>query len=591
MSCRRPYEIDMDDMTDSRSEADCMTSFESGRLEQAPAWAGLALAFFIGLAYAFFLFGKDVVLGVAPYWRLPVGISGGDQDMRVMISGYEWFVQSPWTWPILDISRAVGSHKSNAVLYDCIPIVALLGKIWKSLAGSIINPYPFWVTSVFAGNALAMAAFVRMLGQRSWLAMTIAGIFGTLSPEVHMRYGHMALGAQWIVVCALTTYVWFYRNRHLIRHMVLIFAGLCALSVSVHIYFYPMVASIAGAATLQAVFDRRLSLLPALAALIVFVAAGVVPLWVFGALGTSAIYVDASGFGRDSMNVLSPFWPQTSGLFRWTGIYVLSRGIIEGVPGQYEGYSYLGGGVLLLLVVATWRERRSFASAVTKHAVLIAVLIFLTVWALSNRVYLGQFLVASYPVPEFLDRTMFAWFRSSGRFFWPVGWLVVGLAVAFGLRGLRPRYALTIGVLAVVLQAVDVAPWWDRLHGLVRSPVVSTIGSQEDREAIHKAIAAYGRITVLPSAACMGWAADNRRSISAAIEIQLMASRQNAMMPDAFTGRSVPHCSAQENDSIMRIARGGALVVFRAQVPSARVVGVRRMLSCKKIALGFICGP
>ena len=62
----------------------------------------------------------------------------------------------------------------------------------------------------------------------------------------------------------------------------------------------------------------------------------------------------------------------------------LTRGSIGGTQGQYDGFDYLGGGVLLLLGVVLWRDARHILLASKRQVGLVIVLFLLTIWALSN---------------------------------------------------------------------------------------------------------------------------------------------------------------------------------------------------------------
>ena len=74
-------------------------------------------------------------------------------------------------------------------------------------------------------------------------------------------------------------------------------------------------------------------------------AACVVPVIVFVTLAGTLGGGD-KGFVTYSMNLLSPFWPQRSGLFG------ADLPVIDATGGQYEGFCYLGAGSLLLLIAA-----------------------------------------------------------------------------------------------------------------------------------------------------------------------------------------------------------------------------------------------
>jgi hypothetical protein len=150
-------------------------------------------------------------------------------------------------------------------------------------------------------------------------------------------------------------------------------------------------------------------------------------------------------------------------------------------PGQlYEDQSYLGLGVIGIILSALWLDRKNLVKRVLRSPALMLVLLGLYVFALSSDVYLGATRVYHYP--DWLAEPLFAsplsQFRASARFFWPVGYALLfwGLAVI-----LRRRWAVPVLAALLILQWVDLprpftprpagytqafnpdAPAWDRL--------------------------------------------------------------------------------------------------------------------------------
>jgi hypothetical protein len=512
-----------------------------------PASITTLLALGIGLAYAVILLGPAGASGAAPFWELPIGLLGGTLDIRNAIAGYWWFVQDAWRWPLLAVAKPNWPIGANAELFDFIPIVGLFGKLLFTGFGWAVNPYSWWVTACFALNGAALAVLVSTLGQRSLLAAVLAGAFGAMAPVVQHRFGHMSLMAHWLPVAALACYFHKRESRPGARADAGLI-GLCLLACFVHLYLYVMTAAIAAAACLQAVFDQRASLWRGAWVLTGIVLAGVVPLWAFGLLGGWGLADISGDFDRYSMNLMSPFWPQTSGLFRWTGIYWLTRGSIGGTTGQYEGFDYLGGGALLLLGVAlgdlVLHRPRVLVAALHRHTVLTMALAVLFIWAVSDRVYVGPYLVFSYQPPGWLATTVLSWFRSCGRFFWPIGWLLVAIGLTSGLGVLRPGPRVALAVLALALQWADVAPWRARFAALFDTPPQSAFGSRQDAARIARAIGQAGAVIVVPPVFCSSDGDDFASPFNvAAVELQLLAARANARMGALYLSRMHADCA------------------------------------------------
>ena len=498
----------------------------------------LILSGAIGLAYALVLFGPDMLMGDASFWRLPSGISGGSNDIREALCGYWWFIQDAWRWPLLAMTAPDWPAGANAGLFDVAPAVALTGKALCSLTGACVNPYPAWIALCFALNAVALTLVVAGIRGEIDLPGTVAASgLAAMAPMIHMRFGHLALMAHWPPLFMLALY--FRAGPGGIRYRTTL--GLCTLAALTNVYIYVLTAAIGAAIPTRALLARRAGIVPCALMILGLAACGGITLWALGMIGDGALAQVPEAHAGFSMNLLSPVWPQTSGLFRLTGIAALSLPMLMGTSGQYEGYCYLGAGGLLLGLVAlivAWRDLRA---AFRPHAALILVLAVLTLWALSDHIYAGPVLVASYPMPGWMERTVLAWFRSSGRMFWPAAWLMLVLAIAGVLARVRPPVARLLIALALAAQWIDVAPWRGEIARAM-TPRPSVFG--DDARAVEDLIRRTGAVEVSPFFACAsaryGFLSDQT---AAAMEVQLMAARGNARMSDVYLARGEADCA------------------------------------------------
>jgi hypothetical protein len=173
--------------------------------------------------------------------------------------------------------------------------------------------------------------------------------------------------------------------------------------------------------------------------------------WLLGGLAATAVLMGimgyggsamaATGYGLYSMNLLAPFCDG-----RLYSCYVDATG------GQYEGFNYLGAGVLGLgvLLGAGWlvRGAQGIGATLRTYPALILLALGFTLYAVSHRVYFGSTLLFEWPLPRRLE-DLFNIFRASGRFFWLVSYLLTFVLLAQLLRQYRP--AVVLGVLAVLL--------------------------------------------------------------------------------------------------------------------------------------------
>jgi hypothetical protein len=552
---------------------------------RSPAVAVL-IALLVGATYGLAIFGTEFALGHAAFWDLPAGIQGGALDFRQVLSGYFWFAQAPWGWPLLHVPQANPPVGVNGYLFDFVPLVALLSKTISKVTGYVLNPYPAWIVANFALNAASVAVLVRSFGQRSLLAAVLAGGLGAMMPLLHHRFGHIGLSAHWPFVLSLAVLVMNRSDAPSAQSAARLSSALTALSASMHMYVFAFSAIIGLTTIIQSIIHRKLSPVSASMAVIVLLLPAFALLWLFGFFAAKGLTEVSHPFGYFSMNLVSPFWPATSGIFSQTGLFMFTRGSIGATGGQYEGYAYLGIGTLLLLAFALLRNAAELPSLVKRYWVFALLLTALTFYALSNTIYVFYIKLISYPVPAVLERTVLGWFRAGGRFFWPVAYTLVALAVAGALLRLRPRAAVPLAVTVLLLQWADLSLWRDKLRDVTAAPRASAFGDQATWVA--ETIGRVGAVAVMPHLFCSAAGADyGRKENVATLEVQLIAARTNAMMSDVLVARGNRPCS----EELPQITRPTVLFVLEEWRHRPEVVSLTTMMSCRDVPLGLICSP
>lgn len=565
-----------------------------GRRDIGPATACL-LAGLIGFVYALVLLGPGFLDQHSIYWQRPVGLAGGPYDMKNNLAGYFWVLQETWRWPLLWLSNVDTPDGMNAYQFDSMPGLTLIAKVLRSLSLGTHNLYPAWIIAALVLNAVALVSLVRALGQRGLLATILAACLGILAPAVHFRYGHSALMAHYFPIFALAIYFHARDPAERPRRHIAMLLVLCFVLATINLYMYVMTAAIAAAAFLQFAVERRITLVACATSIAVLLLVAFVPTWAFGALDDPNLRAVTVPFGYNSMNLMAPFWPQSSGLLRWTGLYAFTRGSIGATAGQWEGYTYLGAGALLLIGVATALRLGALPGQIRRHWVLAAALLLLTLWAISNHIYAGSVLLLTYPVPSVLENTVFAWFRASGRFFWPMGWMLTALGVVVVIGSLRPRMALTAAAAAILLQVADVSYMANQIADMVRHPAPSRFGSQDNVDRIVREISARGRLVVLPSFSCRPdpYSLANTDVQVATLEVEYLAARANADVRHPKGSRPAYECEEERTKDLAQLVGNGVLVAIPFAGEGDRTAEARRALSCWQAEIAWICtaGP
>jgi hypothetical protein len=92
--------------------------------------------------------------------------------------------------------------------------------------------------------------------------------------------------------------------------------------------------------------------------------------------------------------------------------------------GDHEGFNFLGIPVISLLILSILNFKKGVLNFSRKNYIPILIIsLLLLMFALTNKIIFNEILLITYPLPSFI-KNFFATFRSSGRFFWPVLYII-----------------------------------------------------------------------------------------------------------------------------------------------------------------------
>jgi hypothetical protein len=220
-----------------------------------------------------------------------------------------------------------------------------------------------------------------------------------------------------------------------------------------------------------------------------------VTLWMLGSFTGEISYL-TSTLGQFSFNLNSFFDSMDTGLF---------FPALKSFPDQYEGYAYLGAGILTLLAIAvsglirTCLPSRRFSLRRHKKTLFCAALICLAavIVAASPTVTWGQTVLITYPLPSVVHKVWDA-FRSSGRFSWICIYFIFLFAVCAGAGTAMPRIKTGILAVCLALQLMDLSPLLKERHDWL-SPVLEYYGpAQSGSWDAFREIGALRHVLVYP---------------------------------------------------------------------------------------------
>lgn len=530
-------------------------------LQARPTWLLFALSGAIGLVQSFSLLPISLIAGTGSFWSFPEGtIPNSMNDMAAALVGYTYLQHAPWSIPLLYAPQLGIPTGINVFWLDAVPWVDLVGKAIFSLFGTSPNLLGVHLFLSLALPGVAMTAVLSAAGERSLLAVGAGAIFADSAPWLLFRWGHIADFAQYLLIGSLALYVVALRSPRF-RYLQKLWLGLLVFTLLTNIYLTAMVAIFWLGSELQRGIDGNTPWrsLCQNACIVVGCLGGVMLL--MGMLTPDLRYAGSHEYGMYSFNMLSPVIPQRSGFFP------AFRNVVVGTRDQYEGFAYLGAGTLLLVCAAGQDFATWIRSNWRRHIALIALLSLSLLFAISNKVYVGRFLVVNVPLPHALEY-MLGTFRSSGRFFWPIGYTILAAALLANLRSShRVRSTLFIFA-ACCIQLLDTMP----LREAIAQTADATVQPLLPRSKITALVSTSTAVMVFPSFGCVDEAVASGRITPdqavplwrANMELQLAAARADVPTNSVYQARVAANCVAEVAQEAMMPPPGVLYVYLRS---------------------------
>jgi len=409
-------------------------------------WPALAAA---GLGFVWFvkLCGFDTLNPLNTVWMFT-------GDWRQHWLGFLFFQRAPWAFPLGSLPSLHYPIGTNVGFTDSNPLLSILVKPFAGVLPAEYQLIGPWLALCFVLQGYMGAKLASVVAKDSVMQMLGGGLF-VVSPVLFARLGHDTLCAHWVLLALLYLGLREYPDRSRAQRAPWFVVGVVMVAAGVHPYLAAMTWVLALAVLIRL---WRSKLLTATRTVLWMLAAtaGLIGVWaVVGYLGNNA--PDGSGgFGLYPADLLALFDPRE---------YSHLMPPLPSIPGEWEGVGFLGvGGIAAMLagLVALVRQRPSRRPGV---GVVAVACLLLAIYALSSSIKYGGEEVAN--VQRLYDPLMplVKPFRSSGRFIWPLHYLVL----TFGLWGVtrvfgrdRTRPGIVFLSLAVVVQAADVKMdrWW-----------------------------------------------------------------------------------------------------------------------------------
>lgn len=375
-------------------------------------------------------------------------LARGDGAYHVLARNFaQW---DGWHFPLSRIDNYFWPVGTSAVFTDANPWITL---VTKALLSRDAPPLQFvgpWLALCFALQGWFGARLIGVITNDRVLRALGGGLF-VVAPVLAYRIAHEALCAHWILLLILEVALTPAdpEDPGLSRRLLGAGAAVFAFAAGVHPTLLAMALPLGLVAAVRHVRNAgRLG-----AVLAATMLAGPLLVWfVLGSISRN-VQTETFGFGHFSANVLSLVDPLTTE--RSTILGPLPHG-----DGQYEGFGYLGVGVLALLGVAGVTRMVSPAAGRTRpwfgrwEWAVFAAAGASALFAFSSRVMVGQHLLVDLSRAYVPLHAVANAFRSSGRFIWPLHYVLVMVSV-LGVVRVRSDWARAMIATALVVQLLE----------------------------------------------------------------------------------------------------------------------------------------
>ncbi len=421
-----------------------------------------------------------------------------------------FYLTDGWHFP-LAANYNYGTELSSNLIYTgpVIPI-ALVQKLLK------INPelqfFGFWILLTLILQLYFGLKIGRELNATWAQAISFSVLFVT--PFLLLRIQlHFWLLPHFLILWALLVGIKYFKFGEL---QTAVTATLVCLSYLLNAYLLAMVLIILIFIGCDAFFHKKIATLNLIKHSLLVFSFLLLTIFIFqGALSEDNVYesfkMNFTGtYGCCGYNLISIINPQTGitfahgGSFNFETFNFSSTGISLGESKgyQYEGFIYLGGGLIFLLIILlslAYKEKFRFmiiSDLITRKLIFVFIpMIFL--YSVSNRITLGN-LEVNLPIPNLANWGL-STFRASGRFMWIIAYLVIILIFINLSRQISGKKFAILIWLALILQCADLSkPVYSRYIALKNEKVGVWIINNKDIKAFVEIAKEHDKVRFFP---------------------------------------------------------------------------------------------
>ena len=374
------------------------------------------------------------------------------KDQISDLSSWYYFKNDIWRFP-LGSNPNFGLHIGSGIVFSgSIPIFAFFFKIFSNLLPENFHYFTIWIYFCFFLQGYIAFLIIKYLTKDD-LYSIIGSVFFIISPILFSRMSmHLSLSAHWLILFGY--YIQIHKD---IVNKRIYWTFLIAIASLIHFYFTVMLLGM----YLLFVFNHHLinlnlkKLFLDISIPLIFL---VIVMFVSGFFNVPFTDAMGFGFGTFKMNLASLINPMYHGV----GFNVSWSNFLPNLPyysdGEFEGFNYLGLGGIVLFILLLYFFIRDPGYFLKKNTIsYILIVIFFSLYAVSNKITFLDKLLFDIKLHDVLYG-IFSITRASGRFFWPIFYLIFILSIFLISKKFSKKLSRSVLLIILVIQFSDIFP-------------------------------------------------------------------------------------------------------------------------------------
>ena len=363
--------------------------------------------------------------------------------------------------------------KGGALYIDYAPIIMVPLKIFYRnilhYKGIIDVQYVWYFGALcFILQGILSFKIIKKLTNTNNLIAILCSLFFVIAPPLIFKFPYQfTLAAHFLILLSFCPFVFEYTKK---QHIIFCFL-LGFLTCGVMIYFFLFVLVNIVAYTIYRYYKSSKGVRLGLVMLVSLVSGTLLAFTLSGGF-VHDMESSGLGFGIFSANLNTFINPINKYELFKSNLFPFLNSLKLHTPEQNEGFAYLGGGFIVLLILTIGllfkkynkKERADFRK---KYNLEIKTFLFvfftLFLFAITTDVTLADKKIMAIPVPQFIDEIL-SIFRASGRYIWNCFYLIYFVVFAFFIRNVSAKNAMIVLSLCFALQVYDINDAFRFLH-------------------------------------------------------------------------------------------------------------------------------